>query len=143
MTQPHARDHADDAASALAHADRLAADVNRRAKWYVAYLVTYGVASFVLTLVLGMVAGPVAATIAITCWGVVIGGLSAFAARQPVARRGFGRRHGLVVGAWALLYGVVLLPGLAWFPGEPLWWVPGAILVSLPAFAGAILEARR
>jgi hypothetical protein len=49
----------------------------------------------------------------------------------------------MIMATWGLLYAAVLMGGMAWFRGEPVWWVPGAVVVSLPAFVGAVLEARR
>jgi hypothetical protein len=130
-----------DASAALAQAEALQDEVHRRSRWYVRYLRLYGVAAFLMTLPLGFGKGWVIASLAL--WGAVIAVLSVYAVRQPVSRHGFGRRHGLVIGTWAVLYVAVLMPGVIWFEGELAWWLPGAVLVSLPALVGAHLEGRR
>ncbi|GGU66699.1 hypothetical protein GCM10010211_34840 [Streptomyces albospinus] len=76
-------------------------------------------------------------------WCAAIAGLSVYAARQPVARLEFGRRHGAMIAAWGLLYVAVLVPGMIWFQGAAVWWVSGAVLVALPGLIGGYLEARR
>ncbi|SEG76259.1 hypothetical protein SAMN04489712_111142 [Thermomonospora echinospora] len=129
------------ASAVLAQAEALQDKVRHRSLWYARYLRCYGAAAFVMTLMLCWGKGWVVGSVAL--WGVVIAALSVYAARQPVARRGFGRRHRLIIGCWAVLYAAVLVPGTIWFQGEPVWWLPGAVLVSLPAFIGAHLEGRR
>jgi hypothetical protein len=130
-----------DASAALAQARALQDQVHHRSRWYVRYLRLYGAAAFLMTLPLGFGEGWVIVSLAL--WGTVIAALSVYAARQPVSRHGFGRRHGMIIGSWAAVYGVVLAVGVSRFEGELAWWLPGAVLVSLPAFIGAHLEGRR
>ncbi|MFF4606986.1 hypothetical protein ACFY12_30170 [Streptomyces sp. NPDC001339] len=134
---------ASDAAAALARAQELSSKVRDSSRWYVWYQVIYGCASGLLVLAIGLLDHPYGVAIGITCWCLVIGGLSVYAARQRVSRRGFGRWHGGLIGTWALLYNAVLIPGCIWFPGVAAWWVPGALVVALPGLIGAYLEARR
>ncbi|MFE1765066.1 hypothetical protein ACWDBF_33765 [Streptomyces angustmyceticus] len=133
----------DAAAAALDRMQRLSSTVRDGARWYVRYQLVYGCASAVLVLSIGLLDRPYGVTIGIGLWCVAIAGLSVYAARQRVARRGFGRRHGIMIALWGLLYGVVLAPGTMWFPGNLAWWVPGALVVALPGLIGAYLEARR
>lgn len=132
-----------DAAAALARAASLRAEVHRMSRWYAHYLLVYGIAAFVTTLLVGMLPGAAGVGVAMGLWAAVIGGLSVYAARQRVSRRGFARRHGGIIGVWAALYGVVLAVGATEYPGDLAWWLPGAALVALPALAGAYPEARR
>ena len=132
-----------DAANTLARAERLRRTVNARSRWYVRYQLIYAAAVLVTMPVLGLVGGPAGVAIAMTIWCAAIGGLSVWAARQPVSRRGFGPRHGAIIGAWAAIYVAVLIPGSTAFAGEPAWWLPGTVLAAVPSLAGAWLEARR
>ena len=113
-----------------------------RSRWYVAYLVIFGTAAGVLVPMIGL-GDRLVRVIAIGLWGVVIVALWIFAARQPVNRRGFLGRHGRVIGLWAAAYGVVLSVGAGSYPGEAAWWIPGGIIVALPAFVAAYRETRR
>ncbi|WP_336054087.1 hypothetical protein [Streptomyces sp. CA2R101] len=132
-----------EAAAALARARKLSSTVRDGTRWYVGYQVIYGCASAVLVLCIGLLGRPYGLAIGVGFWCVTIAGLSVYAARQRVARRGFGRRHGIMIASWGLLYGAVLFPGTMWFPGALAWWVPGALVVALPGLIGAYLEARR
>ncbi|MEU4539148.1 hypothetical protein AB0G15_30270 [Streptosporangium sp. NPDC023825] len=128
---------------ALARARELDALVRNRSRWYSQYLVLFGVATLVMVPVLGFASGVLAVAVSTTLWMAFVAALIVYAARQPVSRHGYGARHGVIMAAWGVLYLGVLLCGVVWFPGEPAWWLPGAVLVSLPPFAGAYLEARR
>ncbi|WP_159471364.1 hypothetical protein OG879_21885 [Streptomyces caniferus] len=132
-----------DAAAALDRMQKLSSTVRDGTRWYVRYQLVYGCAAAVLVLFIGLLERPYGVTIGSGLWCVAITGLSVYAARQRVARRGFGWRHGVMMTCWGLLYGAVLIPGTMWFPGDPAWWVPGALVVALPGLIGAYLEARR
>ncbi|BDM72980.1 hypothetical protein HEK616_64670 [Streptomyces nigrescens] len=133
----------EDAAAALARAQELSSTVRASTKWSVRYQVIYGCGSGVMVLALGLLGQPYGVVLGSIFWCATVGGLSVYAARQRVARRGFGRwRAGLII-AWGLLYNAVLVPGLIWFRGVTAWWVAGAVLVALPGLIGGYAEARR
>ncbi|MFF2813493.1 hypothetical protein ACFVT2_41300 [Streptomyces sp. NPDC058000] len=134
---------ASDAAAALAQAEALGARVRKSTKWYVRYQVLYGCAAGLLVLLIGLVKAPYGTVIGGVLWAAVVSGLSVYAARQRVARRGFGVRHGILIGTWGLLYAAVLVPGVMFFQGVAAWWVPGAVVVALPGLIGGYLEARQ
>ncbi|MGG7572131.1 hypothetical protein [Streptomyces sirii] len=134
---------AQDAAAALARAQELRSTVKDGTKWYVRYQVIYGCASALLVLAIGLLGRPHGVALGIGFWCAVVVGLSVYAARQRVARLGFGRRHSGMIIAWALLYGAVLVPGMIWFQDAAAWWVSGALVVALPGLIGGYLEARR
>ncbi|MFG2830141.1 hypothetical protein ACGFWI_22190 [Streptomyces sp. NPDC048434] len=132
-----------EAAAALDRVRKLSSTVRDGAKWSVWYQLVYGCAAAVLVLSIGLLGRPYGLAIGTGLWCVTITGLSVYAARQRVARRGFGWRHGVMIASWGLLYSAVLVPGTMWFPGVLAWWVPGALVVALPGLIGAYLEARR
>lgn len=132
-----------DAAAALARAQELGSTVRNGSKWYVRYQVIYGCAAAVTVLAIGLLSHPYGVAIGIGFWLLSLTGLSVYAARQPVARRGFARWHSGLIISWGLLYFAVLFPGLTWFAGVAAWWVPGAVVVALPGVIGGYLEARR
>ncbi|GAA3006303.1 hypothetical protein [Streptosporangium longisporum] len=130
-------------AEALARAEELETVVRDRSRWYVHYLVVFGTSICALVLVLGFTTSVPPKMVATGLWLALIAVITVHAVRQPVIRRGFGVRHTVMIGTTFALYGVVLLAGSAWFRNEPAWWVPGAVLTSLPSLVGAYLEARR
>jgi hypothetical protein len=134
-------EHPGEAASLLARADRLAAQVNRHSRWYASYLAIFGTAALVTVPLVGLGDRMVGA-IAMAFWGAVMVALWFFAARQPVNRRGFARRHGRMIGLWAVAYAIVVAVGISSFPDDPGWWIPGGVIVSLPAFILACREIR-
>ncbi|WP_406478783.1 hypothetical protein [Streptomyces platensis] len=132
-----------DAAAALARVQELDSTVRRGSKWYVRYQVIYGCAAAVMVLCIGLLPSPHGVAIGIGGWSATVAGLSVYAVRQRVSRRGFGRRHVGLIMVWALLYLAVLFPGVTWHQGAASWWVPGAVVVALPGLIGGYLEARR
>ncbi|MEW1656840.1 hypothetical protein [Streptomyces sp. NPDC093707] len=132
-----------DAAAALARAAQLGATVRKRSRWFVWYQVVFGCVAAVIVLVAGLVQAPYGAQLSGGLGAALAAGLAVYAARQPVARRGFAVRHSIFMGAWVLLYLAVLLPGAILFHGNAAWWVPGAVVVSLPGLIGGYLEARK
>ena len=132
-----------DAQARLDDADRLQEAVRRRAKWYVRYLVAFGVATIVAVTAAGFVNGPVSGTVFALVWGAFVVGVSVWGARFGASRRGFQRTHLTWLACWLALYMVVLFGGLAWFPHQLAWFLPGGVVTSLPCFVTAYLEARR
>ncbi|MGI8336040.1 hypothetical protein ACRYCC_39375 [Actinomadura scrupuli] len=131
------------AQGALDHAARLRATVDHRSRWLVRYQTVFGAAAFLMVLTLGMLDGPAGVIAGTAVWVAVIVALSVYAIRQPVAHRGTAVAHGAMLTTWGLLYATVLAVGTALFPGEPGWWLPGAVAVSLPGFVSAYLTSRR
>ncbi|MFF2654504.1 hypothetical protein [Streptomyces sp. NPDC058045] len=132
-----------DPAAALAQAQQLKTSVDRRSHWVVRYQLAYGTVSFAMVLTLGLLRGPLGVGLSMGLWMSAILVLSVYAARQPVAHRGMAATHGVMIGVWAVLYGIVLGFGVAFFRGELVWWLPGAVLVALPGFGAAWVTARR
>ncbi|UZJ30123.1 hypothetical protein [Streptomyces endophytica] len=133
----------EDAAAALARAQELGSTVRASTKWSVRYQVIFGCGSGVMVLALGLLGQPYGVALSSILWCATVGGLSVYAARQRVARRGFGRWHAGLIIAWGLLYNAVQVPGFIWFQGVTAWWVAGAVLVALPGLIGGYAEARR
>ncbi|KAB2350964.1 hypothetical protein [Actinomadura rudentiformis] len=130
------------AAAALARADELRASVRERGRWLVRFQLAYGAMSLVAVLMLGLVDWPAGIVISVAFWAVTLPPLIFYAVRQPVAHRGMARSHLVMMAAWTVLYLAVLMPGTQ-MQGEPGWWVPGAVAVSLPGFVAAYLTSRR
>jgi hypothetical protein len=132
-----------DPAAALEQAERLKASVDQRSRWMVRYQLAYGAAPFAMVLTLGLLGGRLGTVVSMAIWIPAIVALSVYAARQPVAHRGMAVTHGVMIGTWGALYGLVLGLGIAFFPGELTWWLPGAVLVAAPGFVAAYVTTRR
>ncbi|GGU48050.1 hypothetical protein GCM10010211_10270 [Streptomyces albospinus] len=132
-----------DASAALARAEELGSVVRRGTRWFAWYQVVFGCGAGLQLLIVGLLKPAYAASFSGVVFGAVMAGLWVYVGRQPVVRRGFGTRIAIMVGAWALLYAAVLVPGFIWFQGVAGWWMPGAVAVALPGLIGGYLEARR
>jgi hypothetical protein len=95
----------------------------------------------VATLVLGLVQ-PFALRMSLwaVAWVLLVGGMIWWAWRRPANLRGTTRR---VAGYWVgtgLLYGVALFVGTPRLIGQPLYWVPAALVVAAPLAFGSVRE---
>ena len=141
MTEPTASD----AATSLAHAERLAARVRSSSSpGFVAWLGAVAVASMFYLTGLGVAGDDPIGIVALS--GVLGASLLAlsigFLPGAYVATRGFGLRWGLSVGVWGLVFGAVLGFGIPFFPGELWFWVLGALASAVPLAIGAVWESR-
>lgn len=145
MTEFNTGDGPDGAAARarLADAERVQDAVRRRAKWYARYLTIFGLATIPVVTAAGFVDGPVSSTVFTLVWSAFVVGISVWGHRFGANRRGFARTHFTWLAIWLALYAVVLFGGLAWFPHQLAWYLPGGVATSLPCFVTAYLEARR
>lgn len=119
-----------EAAAALDRAQKLSSTVRDGTRWYVGYQLIYGCASAVLVLCIGLLSWPYGMAIGIGSWCATITGLSVYAARQRVARRGFGGRHGIMIASWGCSTARCCSlapcgsrgPWRGGFPAQ--WWLP-------------------
>jgi acid phosphatase family membrane protein YuiD len=74
---------------------------------------------------------------------VLVTGLSVYAARQRVVRRGFVVKHGVMVGSWATVYALAIALGTTAFVDSPAFAAAAALGCALPLATGAWLEIRR
>ncbi|MEU9115082.1 hypothetical protein AB0D04_25670 [Streptomyces sp. NPDC048483] len=74
---------------------------------------------------------------------LLVAGLSVYAARQRVVRRGFGLRHGVLMASWGVAFGLTLALGYTVFVDSPAFAAAGAVVCALPLATGAWLEMRR
>jgi hypothetical protein len=131
------------AAAALAHAEKAQVIANQAVRagsaWTSRFLGAFGVASVVF-FSLADVGGVVAY---VASW-VVYGAIATwFARREQVSWRGFERLSGRSFAAWFVLQGAGCAVGFNFFSGVAGYWVPVALVVSAPLFAGAWRAAHR
>lgn len=131
------------AAVALVYAENAQAiagkAVRAESRWTGRFLAAFGIASIVF-LALASVGGVVAYVASWLAYGVIS---QWFARRERVSWRGFDRLCGRSFAAWFVLQGVGCGVGFNFFAGEAAYWVPMAVVVSAPLFAGAWRTARR
>lgn len=130
-------------AGALGRAAALEKAALRRSDWYGRYLAVFGAAQLFLVPTALLWRGPAAGAVFAMAQALIVGGLSLYATRQRVVRRGFGIRHGLVIGTWGLLFAATVLLGVNVFTGNVAFAAAGAVACALPAAVGAVLELRR
>ncbi|RNL86889.1 hypothetical protein [Halostreptopolyspora alba] len=129
--------HREEALDALVTADDITDRVRRRGRWYATWAVVYAAMSSALTLGVGFVVSDFALIALMAGWGVAIAALLIYAGRQPVTPPGFGWIHTLGIAGWGVTYSSILLIGLEYFPAQPSWWVPGALLTAVPMLIAA------
>lgn len=133
----------EEALGALEQAEAMDAHTRGRGRWYAGYATVYAAASCGLLLALGLMPSPVTVAWATPLFLVVIAGLTAFALSRPVQPRGYKALHGGMIAAWSGVYTLTVVVGATAFPGEMLWWTPGALASAVPPLVVAYLALRR
>jgi hypothetical protein len=132
-----------DALAHLAQAEKMQQAVRRQSQWYARYLVIFGIATIPVVTAAGFIEGPVSALTFALVWCVFVFVISMWSRRFGASRRGFARVHAIWLFTWMLCYMAVLFIGVALFPRDLAWFLPGAVVTSIPCFVTAYLEARR
>jgi len=135
--------NANEASIVLAHASkaRTRADhaVREGSGWTERFFGSFGVATIVF-ISLVAVGGVVAYVASWVVYGIMA---TWFQRREMVTWRGFDRYGGRCFAAWFLLQGVGCGLGFNLFSGVVAYWMPVALIVSVPMFLGAWRAARR
>ncbi|MCX5405479.1 hypothetical protein OHA37_16485 [Streptomyces sp. NBC_00335] len=115
----------------------------RRSDWYTRYLWVFAAGQLALV-PLAVLWHGLASALAFGLGNtLLVTGLSVYAARQRVVRRGFGLKHGLVIGSWAVLFALSVSLGTTVFAAAPAFAAVAAPACALPPAVGAWLESRR
>ncbi|MEU2389687.1 hypothetical protein [Streptomyces sp. NPDC007369] len=131
-----------DAAAALQGIARIEATAKGRSGWYTAYLWLFAAWQFVVVPAVLLWQGPAGTLVSTLANALVVMGLSVFATRQPVVPRGYGGRHLKVIGAWTVIYLLVLAAGLTVFRDSIAFAAVAALACAAPPAAAAWREAR-
>ncbi|MFJ1867320.1 hypothetical protein ACIOD1_22145 [Streptomyces sp. NPDC088097] len=131
------------AKEALARSAGLEHTARARSGWYARYLWVFAAGQLVLVPLALLWHGPAQAIAFAVLNAALVGGLSVYAARQRVVRRGFGLKHGLVIGTWGALFGVGVGLGTTVFADRTGFAVAAAVACALPPAIGALSETRR
>ncbi|MEV5376030.1 hypothetical protein AB0L26_08640 [Streptomyces nondiastaticus] len=123
------------------------ADVEKAARarsgWYARYLWAFAAGQLVLVPIAVLWHGFASAMAFGFVNMVLVTGLSLYAARQRVVRRGFGVKHGVIVGIWAAVFVLTVTLGNTAFANSPAFAAAAALTCALPLATGAWLEMRR
>jgi len=128
--------------STLADANGARTTLAARGGWLRKYLLVFAVGSVAVVLLIGL-GGRTGATVATMLWLFLVAAMSWWGARQRVIPRGHKLRNLLGFGGWGVLYGATLLVGKSFFPSEPAFWVPAAVLSAVPLVLVAFWPSRR
>lgn len=137
------------ASVALARADQAQAAARAGSGWHARYFSAFGLASFMFVLGVSLPgggsgsAGTLVGWLGSALWAVFAAVVSVLAQRKGVTGRGFVRLHWFVFGTWGGLWAAAATIGFRVFPGVVAFWLPAAVVVSLPFFVGALIAARR
>ncbi|MFF9640379.1 hypothetical protein [Kitasatospora aureofaciens] len=131
-----------EAEQALASAEVLASRMRRGARSHVVGVVLLGLAMMVSTAVYGLLIQP--STRYSMPFGLLFPllFLGIYTATRPVVPRHHRALYAVITSAGAGIYSLTVLIGTVKFSGEPLWWLPGAVLCALPFFLVALLDHR-
>ncbi|MEW1545979.1 hypothetical protein [Streptomyces tsukubensis] len=133
----------DEAQAALGRAARVESAALRNSGWYTRYLWVFAAGQLALVPMSLLWQGITAALVFALSVFALVGGLSVYAARQRVVRRGFGALHGGVIGSWAALFAVSVGLGTSSFEDSVPFAVVAAVACALPPGLAAIAEGRR
>ncbi|MFF4448076.1 hypothetical protein [Streptomyces sp. NPDC001502] len=130
------------AVGALGRAAGLEQAARRRSGWYARYLWAFAGGQLVLVPIAVLWHGPVSAAVFAVTNALLVTGLSVYAARQRVVRRGFGVKHGVLVGSWAVVFALSITLGTAAFGHGVPFAAVAALACALPLAVGAWTETR-
>ncbi|MFE0043215.1 hypothetical protein [Streptomyces albireticuli] len=131
-----------DAMGALGRAAAVERAALDRSGWYARYLWAFAASQLVLVPMALLWHGFASAMVYAAANTLLVTGLSAYAARQRVVRRGFGVKHGLVVGAWVIAFGLAVALGTTVLADSRPFAAVAALVCASPLAAGAWLETR-
>ncbi|MFF4321911.1 hypothetical protein [Streptomyces sp. NPDC001568] len=130
------------AAGALDRAAGLEKAARARSGWYARYLWIFAIGQLVLVPVALLWHGLASALVFGSVNTAMVTGLSVYAARQRVVRRGFGLKHGLLIGSWAAVFGLVVALGTTVFRDDVAFTIAATLGCALPPALGAWSEGR-
>ncbi|MFB6582792.1 MULTISPECIES: hypothetical protein [unclassified Streptomyces] len=130
------------AVGALGRAAGLERAARQRSGWYARYLWVFAAGQLVLVPMAVMWHGPVSAVVFAVTNGLLVTGLSVYAVRQRVMRRGFGVKHGMMMVAWTVAFCLTITVGTAAFGHGAPFAAVAALACALPAAVGAWTETR-
>ena len=132
---------ADDARAALSDAAASAARLRARARWASTKLLTFGIGMGLVTLAVGMLESKLLGAAVFAAWGALAFGMSRWERSRTAHLPGTGARTAPYWSTSIAFYAVAIAAGTD-RSSDPTWWVPAALVVSLPLLVGAVRERR-
>ncbi|MFE4368009.1 hypothetical protein ACFRMN_07145 [Streptomyces sp. NPDC056835] len=128
-----------EAADALASADDLASRMRQGGGSRHLLVFLLGIVMLVMTAVYGLLIQPnveyaLPVFLLLPFFLLVI-----YTATRPVLPRHYRNRYAVITASGAGIYSLTVTLGSVLFSGEPLWWVPGAMLCAVPFFLVGML----
>ncbi|GGR92016.1 hypothetical protein Snoj_52430 [Streptomyces nojiriensis] len=130
------------AVGALGRAAGLERAARRRSGWYARYLWVFAAGQLVLVPMAVLWRGPVSGVVFGVTNALLVTGLSVYAVRQRVMRRGFGMKHGMMMASWTVVFALTITVGTAVFGHGAPFAAVGALACALPPAVGAWTEMR-
>ncbi|HET6858728.1 MAG TPA: hypothetical protein VFH94_16765 [Streptomyces sp.] len=129
-----------EAADALASADALTSRMRQGGGRRYLLVFLLGVVMLAMTAVYGLLIQPnmeyaLPVVLLLPFFLLVI-----YTATRPVLPRHYRGLYAVITAGGAGVYSLTVTLGTAVFSGEPLWWLPGAVLCAVPFFLVGILE---
>ncbi|WP_030773909.1 MULTISPECIES: hypothetical protein [unclassified Streptomyces] len=130
------------AVGALGRAADLERVARQRSGWYARYLWAFAAGQLVLVPMAVLWRGPVSAVVFGVTNALLVTGLSVYAARQRVMRRGFGVKHGVMMATWTTLFSLTITVGTEMFGDGVPFAAAAALACAMPPAVGAWTEMR-
>ena len=131
------------AADHLATHARMQAAVRATAFRYVGWLLAFAALNVVYLTGLGLLTDDASVLWLTAAYLLCTAGLTVgFLAGLPLTPSGFSRRWVRALLSWGAVFAVVLVLGLLFFRGQPLFWFPASLVSAVPLVLGARAEAR-
>ncbi|MEJ8644779.1 hypothetical protein WKI68_32935 [Streptomyces sp. MS1.HAVA.3] len=131
-----------EAAGALGRAAGLEKAAREHSGWYARYLWAFAAGQLVLVPMAVLWHGLTSALVFAAANTALVTGLSVYAARQRVVRRGFGVKHGVLLGSWTVLFALTVTLGNTAFGSSVPFAAVAAVGCALPLAVGAWSETR-
>jgi len=132
---------ADEARAALAGASSSAARLRRRARWASTQLMILGLGMGAVTVGVGLIESKLLGAAVFAAWGVLALIMRRWTSRRTAHLTGTRSRTAPYRSLSFALYGVAIAAGGDAY-GDPTYWVPAAVLVTVPMLVGAVCERR-
>jgi hypothetical protein len=131
----------DDARAALAGAASSASRLRHRARWAGTKLLVFGLGMGLVTLSVGLVESTLLGAAVFAAWGLLALAMSRWARRRTAHLPGTEARTAPYWATSMALYAVSIAAG-GHEDGDATYWVPAAVVVTVPMLVGAVRERR-
>ncbi|MER5618728.1 hypothetical protein [Streptomyces sp. NPDC002215] len=131
-----------EAREALASADALASQMRRGTRQHNRLVFLLGLVMMVMTAVYGLMIQPSARYAVPVVLLIPFFILVIYTATRPVLPRHYRALYAVITATGAGIYSLTVTLGTAYFSGEPLWWIPGAVLCAVPFFLVGMLDRK-